>query len=84
MHQSLGGLDKQGDKPYQRVNKGYTDCGCNADFEGGIVLDPFMGAGTTAVVAKKLGRNYLGIEIKREYIDMAEKRIRAIPELLFV
>jgi len=51
--------------------------------KGGIVLDPFMGAGTTAVVAKKLGRNYMGIEIKQEYIDMANKRIRAIPELLF-
>jgi len=42
----------------------------------GIVLDPFMGSGTTGVVAKKLGRNYLGIEIKQEYIDMANKRIR--------
>jgi len=46
-------------------------------------LDPFIGAGTTAVVAKKLGRNYLGIEIKQDYIDMANKRIRKIPELLF-
>ena len=63
--------------------KGYTDCGCNAGFEPGVTLDPFIGAGTTAVVAKKLGRNYLGIEIKQEYIDMANKRIRKIPELLF-
>jgi len=62
---------------------GYTDCGCHAGFEGGIVLDPFMGAGTTAVVAKKLGRNYLGIEIKQEYIDMANKRIRVTSEPLF-
>lgn len=62
---------------------GYTDCGCNAGFEGGIVLDPFMGAGTTAVVAKKQGKRYLGIELKQEYIDMANKRIRKIPELLF-
>jgi len=51
--------------------------------KGGIVLDPFMGAGTTAVVAKKQGKRYIGIEIKQEYIDMANKRIRAIPELLF-
>jgi len=62
---------------------GYTDCGCNAGFEGGVVLDPFIGAGTTAVVAKKQGKRYLGIEIKQEYIDMANKRIRVIPELLF-
>ena len=62
---------------------GYTDCGCNAGFEGGIVLDPFMGAGTTAVVAKKQGKRYIGIEIKQEYIDMANKRIKAVRELLF-
>jgi len=62
---------------------GYTDCGCNAGFEGGIVLDPFIGAGTTAVVAKKQGKRYIGIEIKQEYIDMANKRIRAVRELLF-
>jgi hypothetical protein len=62
---------------------GYTDCGCNVGFEGGIVLDPFSGAGTTAVVAKKQGKSYLGIDLKQEYIDMANKRINAIPELLF-
>jgi len=51
--------------------------------KGGIIIDPFSGAGTTAVVAKKLGRKYLGIEIKQEYIGMANKRINKIPELLF-
>ena len=51
--------------------------------KGGIVLDPFIGAGTTAVVAKKQGKQYLGIELKQEYIDMANKRIRSIPESLF-
>lgn len=50
----------------------------------GIVLDPFMGAGTTALVAKKLGRNYLGIELNPEYIKMAEKRLQQIPNSLFV
>lgn len=44
-------------------------------FEPGIVLDPFMGAGTTAVVAKKLGRNYLGIELNQSYIDIVKKRL---------
>ena len=47
--------------------------GCPKD---GIVLDCFMGAGTTAVVAKKLGRNYLGIELNKKYIEMAEARIQ--------
>jgi DNA modification methylase len=43
--------------------------------EGGIVLDPFMGSGTTAVVAVKLLRKYVGCEINPEYIKIAEKRI---------
>lgn len=43
--------------------------------KGGIVLDPFMGAGTTGMVAKKYSRNYVGIELNAEYIDIANKRI---------
>lgn len=43
--------------------------------EGGIVLDPFLGSGTTAVVARKLGRMCIGIEINPEYCRMAEERI---------
>jgi len=42
---------------------------------GDIVLDPFMGSGTTGVVAKKLGRNFIGIDIKNEYLQIAKKRI---------
>ncbi len=41
----------------------------------GIVFDPFMGAGTTAVVAQRLGRRYLGFELVAEYAEMARKRI---------
>ncbi|MCL2879439.1 MAG: site-specific DNA-methyltransferase [Treponema sp.] len=41
----------------------------------GIVLDPFLGSGTTSVVAKKLGRKYTGIEINEEYCCWAEKRL---------
>ena len=44
-----------------------------------IVLDPFLGSGTTAVVAKKLGRNYIGIELNAEYIDIANKRLANTP-----
>lgn len=40
-----------------------------------IILDPFMGSGTTAVAAKQLGRHYIGIEIASEYCRMAEDRI---------
>jgi len=55
---------------------GYTNCGCNAGFDNGIVLDPFIGAGTTAVVARKLGRNFIGIELSRKYIEIAKRRLR--------
>ena len=41
----------------------------------GIVLDPFLGSGTTSVTAKKLGRNYVGIEMNEEYCCWAEKRL---------
>ena len=44
--------------------------------EGGIVLDPFMGAGTTALVSRKLDRKYIGFELNPEYIAIAEKRLR--------
>jgi len=54
---------------------GYADCGCNAGFNPGIVWDPFAGAGTTCLTARKLGRNYGGSDIKSEYVKMAEKRI---------
>jgi len=57
---------------------GWTDCGCNAGFDAGIVLDPFAGAGTTLVVAKKLGRHYIGIEIKKEYCEMAKRRLEGV------
>lgn len=44
--------------------------------EGDLVLDPFMGSGTTAKVAKMLNRNYLGFEISPEYIQVAEERLK--------
>lgn len=42
-----------------------------------------MGAGTTGFVAKKLGRQYLGIELNPDYIKIAERRINNIPNPLF-
>ena len=41
----------------------------------GVVLDPFMGAGTTALVTKELGRNYVGIELNEEYVKLARERL---------
>lgn len=43
--------------------------------EGGIVLDPFMGSGTTAIVAKKLNRNFIGIELNEDYVKITKKRL---------
>ena len=44
--------------------------------ENGIILDPFLGSGTTAVVAKKLKRNFIGIELNPEYVKIAKRRIK--------
>ena len=48
--------------------------------KGGIVFDPFLGSGTTSVVAKKLGRNYCGVEMNHEYACWAEKRLKLSEE----
>ena len=53
-----------------------VDCisaGCRA---GGLVLDPFMGSGTTALVARKLSRSFFGVELNPEYVSIAEARLR--------
>ncbi|MFD6883667.1 DNA-methyltransferase [Rhodococcus sp. NPDC060084] len=55
------------------------DCGCNAGREPGLVLDPFIGSGSTAVAAKQLQRDWLGIELSGEFAALAEARIRAKP-----
>ncbi len=49
----------------------------------GVVLDPFIGSGSTAVVAKQLGRSYIGIDISKEYCKLAEERIKTVPNSLF-
>ena len=42
--------------------------------QGGVVLDPFFGSGTTGRVAETYGRYYVGIELNPEYIEIAKKR----------
>ena len=45
--------------------------------EGAIVLDPFLGSGTTGVAAVQLGRSFIGVELDPTYFEIAEKRIAA-------
>jgi len=56
----------------EKLVKRMIEAGCP---ENGLVLDPFMGAGTTALVAKKLNRNYTGFELNPEYLKIAENRL---------
>lgn len=68
---------KSGVKPHvsaEYTEAGYTDCGCGATFKPGVVLDPFFGAGTTGLVALKLKREFIGIELNRDYVKLAKKR----------
>ncbi|ODS40382.1 MAG: hypothetical protein A7315_08760 [Candidatus Altiarchaeales archaeon WOR_SM1_79] len=51
----------------------FIECFCPP---GGIVLDPFMGSGTTAIAARKLGRNFIGFDISEEYCELAEQRLK--------
>ena len=48
--------------------------------ENGIVYDPFMGSGTTARVAAKLSRNYVGSEINPDYLTIAERKVKTITD----
>lgn len=46
--------------------------------QGDLILDPFVGSGTTCVVAKRLGRRYIGIDEERNFLDIAIKRLEAV------
>lgn len=54
---------------------GYTKCDCNAPFVAGIVLDPFMGSGTTAVFCEKNHYQWLGCEVSDKYCEMIKGRL---------
>ena len=68
------------DHPTQKPEKLYAKLILASSREGDVVFDPFMGSGTAAVVAKKLGRRYLGIEINEEYCLWAAKRLHMAEE----
>ena len=66
-----------------REYKGLSDCGCGAPFRAGVVLDCFFGSGTVGLVALKLNRNFIGIELNEKYIKIAEDRLRPFRNKLF-
>ena len=80
--EGVGGIWKLG------TTRGKTKC-CFPDklpdmcinllsYKNDIVLDPFVGSGTTAKVAKKLNRNYIGFEISENYCNIANEQIESI------
>ncbi len=61
---------------YKRITTGFKPtCDCNAPTKPGVVLDPFMGSGTVAIVARRLGRDYTGCDLNQIYVDMANERL---------
>ncbi len=63
------------DHPTQKPEKLLAKIILASSNEGDVVFDPFLGSGTTSVVAKKLGRQYIGVEIDEQYACLAEKRL---------
>ena len=54
---------------------GYNDGRDDSEFEPGIVLDPFFGSGTTAEVAMSQDKDWVGIELNKDYIQISDKRL---------
>jgi len=68
-----GTRSKGGSVYYSGKTIGWSSCDCNAGFEPGVVLDPFLGSGTTMKVALELGRNAIGIELNPKYVEIKGK-----------
>ena len=68
------------DHPTQKSEKLIAKLILASTNPGDLVLDPFLGSGTSSVVARKLGRDYIGIEAEEEYALLAEKRLSMADE----
>ena len=68
------------DHPTQKSEKLLARLILASSDPGMLVLDPFLGSGTTSVVAKKLGRHYIGIEIDEEFCLIAERRLEMVED----
>lgn len=77
------GRTQAGERTLTETTGRAPTCDCVGDTQPGLVLDPFMGSGTTAVVARSLGRDWLGFELNPAYVELAYGRIDATqPPLL--
>lgn len=74
---AVGGKQKFGRHPGVFPEKLVLDHILTWSNEGDLILDPFMGSGTTAKVAKSNNRNFIGFEISQEYCDIANSRLKA-------
>ena len=63
------------DHPTQKPEKLYAKLILASSRPGDVIFDPFLGSGTASVTAKKLGRQWCGIELNEEYAMLAEKRL---------
>jgi DNA modification methylase len=62
---------------YEVETLGFTDCG-HGNYRTGVVLDPFMGSGTTALVARRLGRRSVGVELNEAYAALCARRLQQL------
>jgi len=79
VNNSTGYKDIDGDHYATYPEKLIEPCMLMGSKIGDTVLDPFNGSGTTGVVAKKLQRNYIGIDISQKFLEMAKRRINSVP-----
>ena len=77
-----GNINGKEDAGYTQIKtlEWKSSCNCNNNISPAIVLDCFLGSGTSAIAAKQLGRNFVGIELNSDYIEIAEKRLGLIPK----
>lgn len=69
-------VEGETEHPYEKPRSLLRRLISNHSKKGDIILDPFLGSGTTAVAAKQLGRNFIGIELSEKYCEIANQRLR--------
>ena len=69
-----------GSRPASLKPRSLVPCDCGAATRPGVVLDPFMGSGTVALIARSMGRDWLGIELNPEYVRLTESELERIHE----